>query len=81
MKELPKKSVDVARTAFIIFGSHGLTINLKKGKTELLFSLFGPGSKIVWRQLAELLFAITFKVGDIELTLHFVDIYKHVGTM
>ena len=58
----------------------GLTPNLKKGKSEILMDLRGPGSLAIRRDLLsqENLLCVDSRYGPFELNL--VGAYKHLGT-
>ena len=64
---------------FAAAGKRGLSLNMEKGKTELLCALVGPGSKKAKQWLASSNFEIQVALPNGDHALRVVRTYKHLG--
>ena len=71
-----------ATATFHVFSAFGLAINFSKGKTECLPIWGGKNARSAARHLQQLDFCCPMEMPGLKvcLQLHFVDVYKHVGS-
>ena len=68
-------------TAFVkAAAKRGLDTNFDSGKTEILWSIRGPGTRLCKTQLALAGQQLCWRVDDIDYAVHVVSAYRHLGT-
>ncbi len=74
------KVVAVVQIIATTFAIYGLEVNLAFGKTNALVLFVGAFAKKYLKQLVLNAFQMLVRYSKINAILHFVDLYKHVGT-
>jgi len=78
---LASKVAAIARVALNTFKCFGLDLNFRSGKSECVLSFHGKGKQLAKRSLAACGNVTHFvNPNGIEIALHCVSVYKHVGT-
>jgi len=79
--EIVDKSVCVASICYNVFACYAMKLNFSPGKSECVVKIHGTGKKACLKRLAQhnMLFPMEV-VGNIPISLLFVNEYKHVGT-